>query len=42
MVLTGIPAVYMIVVVPLGFLVGIDNIPGQTHYLYYVDDTLVA
>ena len=25
----------MAVIVPIGFLVGVDKIPGHSHYLYY-------
>ena len=35
----GIPALYMAIVVPIGYLVGVDDIEGHTHYLYYTVDT---
>ena len=38
--IVGIPALYMAIVVPIGYLVGVDHIEGHTHYLYYVDVTL--
>ena len=33
----GIPALYMAIVVPIGYLVGVDDIEGHTHYLYYTE-----
>ena len=39
---SGVPAVYMMVVVPIGFLVGVEDIPGHTHYLFYDGDQLQA
>ena len=30
----------MAIVVPIGYLVGVDHIEGHTHYLYYIDVTL--
>ena len=33
----GIPALYMAIVVPIGYVVGVDNIKGHTHYLYYTE-----
>ena len=39
----GVPAVYLALVVPIGYLVAVDDIPGNTHYLYYNDnDDLIA
>ena len=35
----GAPAVYMMVIVPIGFLA---NTANHSHYLYYVGDDLVA
>ena len=35
--IVGIPALYMAVVVPIGYLVGVDDIEGHTHYLYYTE-----
>ena len=37
--IVGIPAIYMAIVVPIGYLVGVDNIEGHTHYLYYTEAT---
>ena len=37
-----IPAVYMTIIVPIGFLIGVDDIRGHTHYLYYYNDSLYA
>ena len=33
----GVPALYMAIVVPIGYLVGVDGIEGHTHYLYYTE-----
>ena len=32
----------MTVIVPIGFLVGVDDIAGHTHYLYYHEEQLIA
>ena len=37
--ITGAPAVYMMIVAPIGFLINTTN---HSHYLYYVGDELVA
>ena len=33
--LVVIPAVYMAIVVPIGFLVQVNDLPDDSHYLYY-------
>ena len=33
--LAVIPAVYMAIVVPIGFLVQVNDLPDDSHYLYY-------
>ncbi len=40
--LSVVPAVYMALIVPLGFLVGVNDIPSDSHYLYSDNNTLVA
>ena len=37
--ITGAPAVYMMIVAPIGFLINTTN---HSHYLYYIGDELVA
>ncbi len=37
-----IPAVYMMLIVPIGYLVKVGDIPDHTHYLYYNDGDLTA
>ena len=32
----------MVVIVPIGFLVKVGEIPGHTHFLYYSEDRLTA
>ncbi len=32
----------MMVIVPIGYLVKVGDIPGHTHYLYYNDGDLTA
>ena len=32
----------MVVIVPIGFLVEVGEIPGHTHFLYYSEDRLTA
>lgn len=28
----------MVILVPIGYLVGVDDIDGHTHYLYYTEN----
>ena len=38
----GIPALYLAITVPIGFLVEVDDMPGRTHYLLYIDEEIEA
>ena len=40
--ISGVPALYMMLVVPLGYLVDVTDIPGHSHYLYYDGNQLSA
>lgn len=38
----GVPGLYMIIIVPIGFLAGTSDIKGHTHYLYFQDEQLIT
>ena len=40
MIIKGIPGVYMLIIVPMGYFVGTDE--NHTHYLLYKNEKLVA
>ena len=38
----AIPAVYMAVVIPIGYLVNVKDIQGHTHYLYEANNNITT